>query len=104
MVIGVTEGYKKELEIQGVGYKAESKGKELILQLGFSHPVKYPIPEGISVKTPKPVQIVIEGIDKIQVGQVSSEIRAFYEPEPYKGKGIRYVGEYVRRKAGKKVA
>jgi len=104
MVIGVTEGYKKELEIQGVGYKAESKGKELILQLGFSHPVKYPIPEGISVKTPKPVQIVIEGIDKVKVGEVSSEIRAFYEPEPYKGKGIRYVGEYVRRKAGKTVA
>jgi len=104
MVKGVTDGYKRELEIQGVGYKAESKGKELVMQLGFSHPVRYSIPEGITIKTPKPVQIVVEGIDKAKVGEVASEIRAYYEPEPYKGKGIRYVGEYVRRKAGKTVA
>ena len=104
MVIGVTEGYIKELEIQGVGYKAEVKGKDLILQLGFSHPVVYPIPEGITIKTPKPVRMVVEGADKAKVGKVASEIRAFYKPEPYKGKGIRYVGEYVRHKAGKTVA
>jgi large subunit ribosomal protein L6 len=104
MVKGVKEGYKKELEIRGVGYKAEVKGKELVLLLGFSHPVKYPIPENISIKTPKPVQITVEGPDKIKVGEVASEIRAYYEPEPYKGKGIRYVGEYVRHKAGKTVA
>jgi len=104
MVIGVTEGYKIELEIKGVGYKAESKGKELVLLLGFSHPVTFPIPEGISIKTPKPVNIIVEGIDKAKVGEVASEIRAYYKPEPYKGKGIRYVGEYVRRKAGKTVA
>ncbi len=104
MVKGVTDGYRKDLEIQGVGYKAEVKGKELVLLLGFSHPVKYPIPEGISIKTPKPVQIIVEGIDKAKVGEVASEIRSFYEPEPYKGKGIRYVGEYVRHKAGKTVA
>lgn len=104
MVKGVTDGYKKELEIQGVGYKAESKGKELIMQLGFSHPVRYSIPEGITIKTPKPIHIVVEGTDKAKVGEVASEIRAYYEPEPYKGKGIRYAGEYVRRKAGKTVA
>jgi large subunit ribosomal protein L6 len=104
MIKGVTEGYKKELEIRGVGYKAEVKGKELVLALGFSHLVHYPIPDGITIKTPKPVQLVVEGIDKIRVGEVASEIRAYYKPEPYKGKGIRYVGEYVRHKAGKTIA
>jgi len=104
MIKGAAEGYKKELEIRGVGYKAEVKGKELVLQLGFSHAVKYPIPENITIKTPKPVQITVEGPDKIKVGEVASEIRSFYKPEPYKGKGIRYVGEYVRHKAGKTVA
>ena len=103
-VIGVTDGYKKELEIQGVGYRAQIQGKALNLQLGFSHPIIYPVPEGVTVKTPKPTQIAVEGIDKKQVGQVAAIIRDFYKPEPYKGKGIRYEGEYVRRKAGKKVA
>jgi len=104
MVKGVTDGYVKELQIQGVGFKAESKGKELVLNLGFTHPIKYPIPEGITVKTPKPVNIIVEGIDKARVGEVASKIRGFYEPEPYKGKGVRYAGEYVRHKAGKTVA
>ncbi len=101
MIIGVTQGYKKELEMVGVGYKAQVKGKELVLEVGFSHPVNYPIPEGISIQTPKPTQIVIEGIDKQQVGQVAAEIRKVRPPEPYKGKGIKYAGERIRRKAGK---
>ena len=104
MVKGVSEGYTKSLEIIGVGYRAQMQGKVINLQLGFSHPVSYPIPEGISVKTPKPNQIVIEGIDKAKVGEVAAEIRDFLKPEPYKGKGIRYTGEYVRKKAGKAVA
>lgn len=104
MVIGVSQGYSKELAIQGVGYKAQAQGKNLNLQLGFSHQVNYPIPEGISIKTPKPTQIFIEGIDKKLVGECAATIRAFYKPEPYKGKGIRYKDEYVRRKAGKAVA
>ena len=103
MVIGVTEGYKKELEIHGVGMRAQLQGKKIVLQLGFSHPVNYDIPEGISVVVPKPTQIEIAGIDKQLVGEVAAEIRHFYKPEPYKGKGIRYKGEHVRRKAGKTV-
>lgn len=104
MIIGVTAGYKKELEISGVGFKAEVQGKALNLQLSYTHPINYAIPEGISVKTPKPNQIVIEGIDKAKVGEVAAEIRDYYRPEPYKGKGIKYSGEHVRRKAGKAVA
>jgi large subunit ribosomal protein L6 len=101
MVIGVTEGFQKELEIVGVGYRAQVQGKKLVMQLGFSHPVEYPIPEGITIETPNPTTIIVKGIDKQKVGEVAAEIRAFYPPEPYKGKGIRYRGEYVRRKAGK---
>lgn len=103
MIVGVLEGYTKHLEIQGVGYKAQSQGKTLNMSLGFSHQVNFPIPEGITIKTPKPTQIAIEGIDKKLVGDVAAAIRAHYKPEPYKGKGIRYKGEYVRRKAGKAV-
>ena len=101
MVIGVTQGYKKELELVGVGYKAQVKANVLVLEVGFSHPVNYPIPEDVKIETPKPTQIVIEGIDKQRVGQVAAEIRRVRPPEPYKGKGIRYVGEKIRRKAGK---
>jgi len=104
LLIGVTEGYKKELEIKGVGFKAQIQGKTLQLVLGFSHTVKYEIPEGLTIVAPKPTQIVISGIDKVKVGEVAAEIRDFFLPEPYKGKGIRYVGEYVRHKAGKAVA
>jgi large subunit ribosomal protein L6 len=104
MVTGVLVGYTKELEVTGVGFKAQAQGKVLNLQLSYSHPVNYNIPEGITVETPKPTQIVIKGIDKAKVGEVAAEIRDFYRPEPYKGKGIKYVGEYVRRKAGKAVA
>ena len=104
IIIGVTEGYKKELEVRGVGYKAQAQGQKLTMMLGFSHAIEYPVLEGITVETPKPTIIIIKGIDKIKVGQVAAEIRDFYKPEPYKGKGIRYVGEYVRHKAGKTVA
>jgi large subunit ribosomal protein L6 len=104
MIIGVTEGYKKELEVRGVGYKAQAQGQKLTMMLGFSHAVEYSVPEGITVETPKPTIITIKGIDKIKVGKVAAELRDFYKPEPYKGKGIRYVGEYVRHKAGKTVA
>ena len=104
MVKGVTRGYEKELEIIGMGFKTQLKGKVLVLQLGRSHPIEYAIPEGITIQTPKPTSIIVKGIDKIKVGQVTSEIRAFYKPEPYKGKGIRHKGEYVRRKVGKAVA
>jgi len=104
MVIGVTEGFSKELEIIGVGFKAELSGKKLILNLGFSHPIEYAIPEGIAIEAPKPTQLVVKGIDKQAVGEVAAEIRDFHKPEPYKGKGVRYVGEYVRKKAGKTVA
>ncbi len=104
MIKGVGEGYTKELEMIGVGYRAQAQGKKLTLQLGFSHPVVYPVPEGITVETPKPNQIVVKGIDKQKVGQTAANIRGFLPPEPYKGKGIRYAGEYVRRKAGKAVA
>lgn len=101
MIHGVTEGFEKRLEIQGVGYRAEAKGSRVELQLGFSHPVVYEVPEGVRVETPNPTTIVVSGIDKQKVGQVAAEIRAFRPPEPYKGKGIRYSGEYVRRKVGK---
>jgi large subunit ribosomal protein L6 len=101
MVQGVTEGFKKTLEIVGVGYRAEKKGKNLVVSVGYSHPVNYPEPSGITLTTPAPTTIVIEGIDKQKVGQVAAELREFRPPEPYKGKGIRYQGEQVRRKAGK---
>ena len=100
-VHGVTEGFEKKLEIIGVGYRAAVKGKVLDLQLQFSHPVNYAIPEGITITCVDPTHITVAGIDKQQVGQVAAEIRSYRKPEPYKGKGIRYVGEYVVRKAGK---
>lgn len=101
MVKGVTEGYVKELEIIGVGFRAQIQGSNLNLQLGFSHPVNFPVPAGIKIEVPKPTQIVIRGIDKEKVGEIASEIRAVYPPEPYKGKGVRYQGEYVKKKVGK---
>ncbi|MBK8771517.1 MAG: 50S ribosomal protein L6 [Rhizobiales bacterium] len=102
MVKGVTDGYTKSLEINGVGYRAAVAGKSLQLNLGYSHDVNYPIPAGIEIKTPKPTEIVISGIDKQQVGQVAAEIREWRGPEPYKGKGIKYAGEHIFRKEGKK--
>ena len=104
MVRGVTEGYTKELEIEGIGYRAQASGRKLVLNLGFSHPIEYAIPEGIEIKTPKPTQIVVSGTDRQKVGQAAADIRHFHEPEPYKGKGIRYVGEIIRRKQGKTMA
>ena len=101
MIIGVTQGYFKELEIQGVGFKAAVAGDKLNMVLGYSHPVNYIIPAGIKIETPKPTQVLIKGIDKELIGKVASEIRAFYPPEPYKGKGIRYIGEHVKKKVGK---
>ncbi len=102
MVQGVSEGFSKELEINGVGYRAEMQGKSLKLALGFSHDVIYDVPEGIEIKTPKPTEVVISGIDKQKVGQVAAEIRSYRPPEPYKGKGVKYVDEYIFRKEGKK--
>ena len=102
MVKGVTDGYKTVLEIEGVGFKAAVQGKDLVLQIGFSHEVKYAIPEGITIKAEKPTVISVAGNDKQKVGQVASEIRALKKPEPYKGKGIKYQGERIRRKEGKK--
>lgn len=104
MVIGVDKGYQKDLEITGVGFKAQVQGKVLNIQLSYTHPINFNIPDGISVETPKPTQIVIKGIDKTKVGAVAAEIRDYYRPEPYKGKGIKYAGEHVRRKAGKAAA
>ena len=101
MVIGVTEGYSKELTAVGVGYRAALKGKTLELQVGFSHPVTIDAPDGITFEVPEPTKIIVSGIDKQMVGQVAANVRAVKPPEPYKGKGIRYVDEYVRRKAGK---
>ena len=101
---GVINGYKKELEIIGVGFKAMMQGKTLVLSLGFSHPIEYVIPEGIEVEVDKNTKLSVSGIDKAMVGQVAAEIRKYKRPEPYQGKGIRYVGEKVRRKQGKKVA
>ena len=101
MVKGVNEGYVKELDIIGVGFKAQIQGNKLTMALGFSHPVNFTIPEGIKIETPKPTQVIIRGIDKEKVGQVAAEIRAVFPPEPYKGKGIRYSGEYIKKKVGK---
>lgn len=102
MVVGVTQGYTRELEIVGVGYRATAKGPQsLQLALGFSHPVEITAPDGITFEVPAPNRVVVQGIDKEQVGQVAADIRAWRKPEPYKGKGIRYAGEQVRRKAGK---
>ncbi len=103
MVVGVSEGYERHLEIVGVGYKAQMKGKTLVLNLGFSHPVEFTAPEGVEIKTPNPTRIIISGIDKHLVGQTAANIRAVLPPEPYKGKGIRYAGEEVRKKLGKAV-
>ncbi|ORU92057.1 MAG: 50S ribosomal protein L6 [Cycloclasticus sp. symbiont of Bathymodiolus heckerae] len=102
MVIGVTTGYEKKLELRGVGYRAQVKGKSLNLTLGFSHPVEYAVPEGMTIETPSQTEIVVKGCDKQQVGQVAADIRAYRSPEPYKGKGIRYVGEHVVMKEAKK--
>lgn len=101
MIFGLTEGNKKTLKILGVGYRAEIKGTALVLQLGFSHPIYFKAPEGIQIETPAPDTIIISGIDKQLVGQVAAKIRSFRPPEPYKGKGVRYENEYVKRKAGK---
>ena len=101
-VQGVTDGFKKELEIQGVGYRAQMQGNKLVLNLGYSHPVEYEIPQGVTVTAPKPTQVIVEGADAQQVGQVAANIRKWREPEPYKGKGIRYAGEFIFRKEGKK--
>lgn len=101
MIKGVTDGYVKELEIVGVGFKAAVQGASLNMQLGFSHPVNFPVPEGIKIETPKQTQIVVRGIDKEKVGEVAHEIRAICPPEPYKGKGIRFAGEYIKKKVGK---
>ena len=102
LVLGVTTGFTRRLEITGVGYKASSQGKVLQLSLGYSHDVPFPIPEGITIVTPRPVEILISGNDKRQVGQVASEIRALRPPEPYKGKGVKYSDEFIFRKEGKK--
>ncbi len=102
MVIGVSTGFEKKLQLIGVGYRAKASGKTLNLTLGFSHPVDYVLPEGITAETPTQTEVVIKGADKQQVGQVASEIRAFRPPEPYKGKGVRYADEHVRRKEAKK--
>ncbi len=101
-VTGVSEGFVKKLEINGVGYRAQMQGKNLQLQLGFSHDVIYKVPEGIEIKTPKQTEIEVSGIDKQLVGQVAADIRAYRPPEPYKGKGVKYVDEYIFRKEGKK--
>ena len=102
LVTGVTRGFEKKLEITGVGYRAALQGKNLQISLGYSHEVLYPVPEGITIAAPKPTEIVVTGIDKQKVGQVAAEIRAFRPPEPYKGKGVKYAGEYIFRKEGKK--
>lgn len=102
MVIGVSKGFERKLVLNGVGYRAKASGKTLNLSLGFSHPVDYALPEGVTAETPSQTEVVLKGADKQQVGQVASEIRAFRPPEPYKGKGVRYADEYVRRKEAKK--
>ena len=99
---GVTKGFERRLEITGVGYRATLQGKNLQVQLGYSHDIVYPIPEGITIAVPKPTEIVFTGIDGQKVGHVAAEIRAFRKPEPYKGKGVKYAGEYIFRKEGKK--
>jgi large subunit ribosomal protein L6 len=102
LIVGVTKGYERKLEITGVGYRAALQGKNLQIALGYSHDVIYPIPAGIAITTPKPTEIIVAGIDKQKVGQVAAEIRAFRPPEPYKGKGVKYEGEFIFRKEGKK--
>jgi large subunit ribosomal protein L6 len=102
MLVGVSDGFQKKLELVGVGYRAAAQGKSLNLTLGFSHPVNYPVPEGISIETPSQTEILVKGTDKQKVGQVASEIRAFRPPEPYKGKGVKYAGEHIVRKEAKK--
>ncbi len=102
MVTGVSAGFEKKLQLIGVGYRAQAGGKNLNLSLGFSHPIDYPVPEGITIATPSATEIVVSGSDKQQVGQVAAEIRAFRPPEPYKGKGVRYADEQVMRKEAKK--
>jgi large subunit ribosomal protein L6 len=104
MVNGVMEGYQKKLEIVGVGYKAEAKGKNIQLALGYSHPILFVPPTGVKLEVPIPTNIIISGIDKQLIGQVAAKIRSFRPPEPYKGKGVKYEGEYIRRKAGKAAA
>ncbi len=103
MVKGVTDGFSKELQIEGVGFKAAIQGKQLNLALGFTHPVLFEIPEGLTAETPKPTIVIIKGVDKVKVGHFAAKIRKVYPAEPYKGKGVRYAGEVVRRKAGKTV-
>jgi large subunit ribosomal protein L6 len=102
MVVGVTDGFEKKLELVGVGYRAQSKGKVLNLTLGFSHPVEHAIPEGITIETPSNTEIVVKGADKQLVGQVAADIRAYRPPEPYKGKGVKYADERILRKEAKK--
>ena len=104
MVIGVTQGYAKDLEIQGVGFRTALQGKKLTMSLGFSHPIEFEVPEGITIKVTDGTQINVAGVNKQQVGEVAADLRSFYPAEPYKGKGVRYKGEHVRRKAGKTVA
>jgi len=102
MVVGVSQGYEKKLELVGVGYRAQAQGQKLNLTLGFSHPVEYPVPEGITVETPSQTEILVKGADKQKVGQVAAEIRAYRPPEPYKGKGVKYADERIIRKEAKK--
>ena len=102
MVEGVSKGFERKLELQGVGYRAQAQGKVLNLTLGYSHPVNFDVPEGITIETPSQTEILIKGIDRQRVGETAAKIRAYRPPEPYKGKGVRYAGEHVRRKEGKK--
>ena len=102
LMTGVTKGFEQRLEINGVGYRAAVQGKNLQIALGYSHDIVYAIPDGITIATPKPTEVVVSGIDKQKVGQVAAEIRGFRPPEPYKGKGVKYAGEYIFRKEGKK--
>ena len=102
LVTGVSAGFEKKLEITGVGYKAAVQGKKLVLSLGYSHDIDFPIPAGIDIKATRPTELIVSGIDKREVGQIASEIRAYRPPEPYKGKGVKYAGEFIFRKEGKK--
>lgn len=102
LVVGVSTGFVKKLEINGVGYRAAVQGKDLVLQLGYSHEIRYPVPEGIKIECPNQTEVVVSGADRQRVGQVAAEIRGFRKPEPYKGKGVRYADEYIIRKEGKK--
>jgi large subunit ribosomal protein L6 len=102
MVLGVTKGYERKLELVGVGFRAQVQGKTLNLTLGFSHPVNFPVPEGITIETPSQTEIIVKGVDRQKVGQVAAEIRDIRPPEPYKGKGVRYAGEQIQLKEGKK--